>query len=172
MSDPEPSSTGNPKRAAPLTEQRIALLNDLGFTWTLRSRETTIDEVWRLRLDELKAFKRIHGHCLVPARYDANPELGVWVATQRTQYRVYMKAKEDGTFANTAMNDERILELEQLGFAWGLRSGRAGARGDLPTMEDAVAAAEAAVAAVEAAGSVIGDPNVPSASSTFDFVPI
>ena len=39
-------------------------------------------------------------------------------------------------------------------------------------MEDAVAAAEAAVAAVEAAGSVIGDPNVPSASSTFDFVPI
>jgi len=59
----------------------------------------------------------------VPSRYPENPELGVWVGTQRTNYRLYLKAKESGEQSSgaSAMNEERIQQLEELGFVWSLR---------------------------------------------------
>jgi len=36
------------------------------------------------RFKELIQFNEEHGHCNVPQKYKANPELGVWVTTQRT----------------------------------------------------------------------------------------
>lgn len=75
-----------PRRSAPLTADRIELLNKLGFTWTIRSRDS-LGESWNQRLNELAKFRTMHGHCNVPSRYPLNPELGVWVGTQRTQKR-------------------------------------------------------------------------------------
>ena len=100
------------------------MLNDLGFTWTIRSRDS-LGESWNQRLIELKNFKEKYGHCLVPSRYAESPELGIWVGTQRTQYRLYMKAKETGTSemsGSIAMSEQRIRELEELDFVWALRS--------------------------------------------------
>ena len=149
-----------PRRSAPLTQERIDYLNAIGFTWTIRSRDS-LGESWNQRLQELKQFKAQYGvgcflsllaafgllwllfalralsicihclfiinpqHCLVPSRYTPNPELGVWVGTQRTQYRLHKRAKETGITVNgaTAMNEERIRELEELGFVWALRGG-------------------------------------------------
>jgi hypothetical protein len=71
-----------PRRSAPLTQDRIDLLNTLDFTWTIRSRDS-LGESWNQRFEELKHYKDIHGHCLVPSRYPTNPELGIWVGTQR-----------------------------------------------------------------------------------------
>jgi hypothetical protein len=137
------------RRLAPLTEERIALLNEIGFTWTIRSRDT-FGESWNQRFEELKEFRRNHGHCLVPSRYPETPELGVWVGTQRTQYRLYMKAKEGGNPTVSSMNEDRVRALEALGFTWGLRNGRTTGPS---SMEEVVAAAEAA-AAVEAGDRV------------------
>jgi hypothetical protein len=50
------------------------------------------------------------------------------------------------------MNEDRIRELEELGFIWALRGGD-GRKEEAP-IEEAVAAAEAAAAAVEAADEV------------------
>lgn len=113
-----------PRRSAPLTDDRIELLNELGFTWTIRSRDS-LGESWTQRLQDLREFRAIHGHCLVPSRYPPNPELGIWVGTQRTQYRLYQKAKEDGEIlpGASSMNDERIQQLEDLSFVWALRGG-------------------------------------------------
>jgi hypothetical protein len=60
------------------------------------------------------------------ARYAESPELGVWVGTQRTGYRLFLKAKEKGTLVPgaTAMNETRIKLLEELGFVWALRGNR------------------------------------------------
>jgi hypothetical protein len=132
------------RRPAPLTPERVDLLNFLGFTWTIRSRDA-LGESWNQRFQELRQFKQEHGHCLVPSRYDKNPELGIWVGTQRSQYRLFMRARETGQSVSTNMNDDRIRELEDLGFVWALR-------GSMP--EDAIAAAEAAAAAVEIADQV------------------
>eukprot|EP00339_Tiarina_fusa_P008798 CAMPEP_0117025770 /NCGR_PEP_ID=MMETSP0472-20121206/19007_1 /TAXON_ID=693140 ORGANISM="Tiarina fusus, Strain LIS" /NCGR_SAMPLE_ID=MMETSP0472 /ASSEMBLY_ACC=CAM_ASM_000603 /LENGTH=877 /DNA_ID=CAMNT_0004732585 /DNA_START=316 /DNA_END=2949 /DNA_ORIENTATION=- len=151
------------RRSAPLTSERIGLLNELGFTWTIRSRDS-LGESWNQRLEDLKEFKAQHGHCLVPSRYPSNPELGIWVGTQRTQYRLYMKSKETGTppSGSTAMNDERIRELEELGFVWALRNTKeetasmAAVAAVAPVEDEAVAeAAGAAAAAVEAADQVM-----------------
>jgi len=48
------------RRAAPLTQDRIELLNKLGFTWTIRSRDS-LGQSWNQRLEELKSFKERHG---------------------------------------------------------------------------------------------------------------
>lgn len=130
-----------------LTSERIRLLNDLGFAWTVRS-QSLIGESWNQKLNELKHYRDLHGHCNVPARYPENPGLGIWVrsgwlscrecvshvsrsctctwmqvGTQRTQYRLFMGAKEKGQNPQevSSMTEERIEKLEELGFLWALR---------------------------------------------------
>jgi len=114
--------------AVPLTQDRIDLLNDLGFTWTIRSRDS-MGESWNQRFEELKQFKEEFGNCHVPTRYLPNPELGIWVGTQRTQYRLFLEQKGiEGAGTRglqvTSMNDTRVRQLEELGFAWAFRAGQ------------------------------------------------
>jgi hypothetical protein len=65
---------------------------------------------------------------MVPSRYAECPELGIWVGTQRTQYRLYRKAKETGETRKGAavatINVDRIRLLEEIGFVWALRTSR------------------------------------------------
>ena len=133
------------RRPAPLTQERVNLLNALGFTWTIRSRDA-LGESWNQRFQELRQYKQQNGHCQVPSRYDKNPELGIWVGTQRSQYRLFMRARETGQSISTNMNDDRIRELEDLGFVWALR-------GSMP--EDAAFAA-----AVEIADKLLKNPEL------------
>jgi Helicase associated domain len=113
-----------PRRPTPLTQERIDQLNALGFTWTIRSRDN-FGESWNQKFEELKEYRAQYGNCLVPSRYPPNPELGIWVGTQRTQYRLFQEAKESGSGAlhGTSMNEDRIRQLEELGFVWALRNG-------------------------------------------------
>jgi hypothetical protein len=53
-----------PRRGPPLTQERINLLNAIGFTWTIRSRDS-LEESWNQRLEDLKQYKEQFGHCLV-----------------------------------------------------------------------------------------------------------
>lgn len=69
-----------------LTRERIRLLNDLGFSWTVRS-QYLIGESWNQKLNELKLYREIHGHCNVPARYPENPGLGIWVRSGWQSFR-------------------------------------------------------------------------------------
>eukprot|EP00429_Kryptoperidinium_foliaceum_P036643 CAMPEP_0176178096 /NCGR_PEP_ID=MMETSP0120_2-20121206/91256_1 /TAXON_ID=160619 /ORGANISM="Kryptoperidinium foliaceum, Strain CCMP 1326" /LENGTH=1067 /DNA_ID=CAMNT_0017516245 /DNA_START=166 /DNA_END=3371 /DNA_ORIENTATION=+ len=139
------NSSAKARRSAPLTQERIDLLNANWIYLDIRSRDA-LGESWNQRLYELRQFKDQYGHCLVPSRYEQNPELGVWVSTQRSQYRLYMRAKEAGAPVSTNMNEDRIRELEELGFVWNLRGP--------PSVVDEVAAAEAAATAVEIADQV------------------
>lgn len=70
------------RRSTPLTQERIDLLNEIGFTWTIRSRDS-LGESWNQRLEELKAFQQANGNCLVPSRYPPNPELGICTCVGR-----------------------------------------------------------------------------------------
>jgi hypothetical protein len=64
---------------------------------------------WAQRLEDLKRFKKEHGHCNVPAHYPPNRPLGRWVNHIRLR-------KKAGKLA-----EERIRCLEELGFRWALR---------------------------------------------------
>ena len=78
-------------------------------------RRSDYDTVWQGRFQELFEYKLTNGNCLVPSRYSPNPTLGHWVMTQRRQYHLLKNKK------TTSLTDERIKELDTLGFSWVVR---------------------------------------------------
>ena len=99
-----------------LTEDRIRRLNELGFVWSLR-------DDWTKHYEELKDFKKEHGHCNVPARYTKNRKLGIWVSAQRQQYKQMQSVSQRDTCTRlTPLTQERIKLLNDLGFTWTIRS--------------------------------------------------
>jgi hypothetical protein len=70
---------------------------------------------WRDLFRKLCEFKVQFGHCLVPTRYSANPQLGVWVSSQRARFRNNTEEK------STSRTAEHIRALDGIGFDWGTR---------------------------------------------------
>ena len=95
------------KQSSAMTAERIAMLEEIGFVW--KPQEST----WMTRYNELKQFQQCHGHCNVPRDYSAKNELGLWVMTQRTQYRLRHEGNQ-----SSHMTDERVAMLEEIGFIW------------------------------------------------------
>ena len=67
---------------------------------------------WRDQFKQLCDFKVQFGNCLVPKPYAANPKLGNWVVTQRSNCKLF----PDGT--PSRMPAERIRALNGIGFHW------------------------------------------------------
>ena len=93
-----------------LSDDRVRLLNKIGFIWNSH------DAVWEERWNELLQFKRVHGHCNVPSKYEENPSLAIWVKRQRRHFKFYCEKK-----GGTGMTPERIAKLQKLGFSWDRR---------------------------------------------------
>ena len=51
-----------------LINEKIKLLTNMNFVWS--NPEFT----WNIRLNELRQFKKMHGHAAVPKRYEHLPE--------------------------------------------------------------------------------------------------
>jgi hypothetical protein len=60
----------------------------------------------------LHVAKSNAGHCNVSYRYSENTKLGIWVATQRSQYGLHIKGKK------SCITLSRIQKLERLAFEW------------------------------------------------------
>jgi hypothetical protein len=93
-----------------MTQERMAALNELNFTWSLREK---VD--WKDRFEELVDYKCKHGDCLVPTNYAPNAQLGTWVANQRKHYRLMKEEKR------SIMTPDRVKYLEKIGFQWSIR---------------------------------------------------
>ena len=65
-----------------------------------------------MRYKELVQYEGERGNTLVPQNYPDNPQLGLWVRTQRKEY----KRKQSGQA--TAMTDDRVNKLNTIGFVW------------------------------------------------------
>lgn len=102
------------KKQSTLTAARAKILEDVGFVWDSHSA------LWVERLNELKEFRKIHGHCNVPSSYPENNQLSTWVKCQRRQYKLFKSDKK-----RSNLNAERIAALETLGFEWDGRQVRA-----------------------------------------------
>jgi hypothetical protein len=73
-----------------------------------KKQKAKYEAVWERGFFALKAFKRKHGHCLVPRHHvQGNHRLGQWVTVQR-----YWKAN---------LASERRKRLEAIGFIWSRR---------------------------------------------------
>uniref|UniRef100_A0A7S0HPV7 Helicase-associated domain-containing protein n=1 Tax=Hanusia phi TaxID=3032 RepID=A0A7S0HPV7_9CRYP len=96
-------------RRGKMSSSRRNRLEDLGVY--LESEVTMASHTeWTQRIEELRNFKKQHGHCSVPVNYDRNPALARWVHTQRMRRR---KGK---------MSASRAKQLERLGFSFEGRS--------------------------------------------------
>lgn len=72
---------------------------------------------WMDRFRQLREFKDIHGHTMVPKRYKGNPSLGNWVSKQRQLYHNFQLGTKPCSLTN-----ERIDLLNQLNFCWNATS--------------------------------------------------
>jgi hypothetical protein len=100
-----------------LTEDRIDSLERIGFEW-VKSSDTTRkshETRWNEMVEELRLYRKQHGHTKIPQEYEVNPQLGRWVMNQRTFYRM----NQLGIY--TTLSDDRIAQLEELGFEWSVR---------------------------------------------------
>lgn len=67
---------------------------------------------WAEKFEELCAYRKEKGHCLVPHTYSDNLALARWVKRQRYQYKLMMENKA------STMTPERVKALEDIGFVW------------------------------------------------------
>eukprot|EP00980_Cylindrotheca_fusiformis_P003750 scaffold833_cov92-Cylindrotheca_fusiformis.AAC.4 len=99
-------------RRTTLTDVRIKELENIGFVWKEREIECV---PWEHQIRELIEYRNKHGDCKVPFHYSENRALAHWVANQRTHY----KLKKAGKYS--PMTDDRIRQLESIGFVWSCR---------------------------------------------------
>lgn len=102
------------KSSSKLTEEKVMILENMGFDWDPASKEIP----WEQRYAELCDYKDKYGDCLVPQRYPGNHQLGTWICTQRNEYKKLLEG------APSAMTEGRIKLLERIGFVWKAQKGR------------------------------------------------
>ena len=90
-----------------------------------RLHNETNERKWLKKFQELKAYRDKFDDCLVPQKYDANPQLGEWVNRQRKHYQQMKNGKY------SPMNKERIKKLENIDFAWVTSRGRPRSKRDV-----------------------------------------
>ena len=98
---------------------------------------TSKPDQWAVMLNHLIAYKAQHNNTTVPKRYKEKPSLGVWVETQRAQFKKMWIASGQGddllssapdptiyVTPNTRLNAERLRRLQDVGFSWFVRKRR------------------------------------------------
>ena len=98
-----------------LTPERIQLLDAIGFEIS-----SAHDELFEVRMAQLREYKARYGDTLVPITYDENRALAQWVSTQRRRYRQLQKTG----VRPYGFSDERIRQLDDIGFVWNYRQHR------------------------------------------------
>ena len=89
-----------------LSQERISALENVGVQWDYHG------STWSERLAELTTYCQVNGHCNVPSKYPANPQLSTWVKCQRRQYKLYQSGKPSN------ITSERIEALAELDFVF------------------------------------------------------
>ena len=85
------------KKNTALTQERINLLNAIGFIWEKR------EGIWETYFLEISKYISINGNSRISIHESS---LGTWVDKQRQRYK------------NNLLSDEKIKRLEQIGFEW------------------------------------------------------
>ncbi|KAL9190124.1 hypothetical protein ACHAXT_007335 [Thalassiosira profunda] len=113
----------NLRKRRELTNAQVADLDYLYEEWKARANERAPKPVhakaggkfsakWQMSYDQLKEFQAQNGHTRVP---QAQKQLGKWVDYQRQCYWKKQKGEK------VALTDERIHQLEAIGFEWRIR---------------------------------------------------
>lgn len=91
-----------------LSQERIKLLEDIGFDWGV----PRVIIPWETRYQELLLFRAEFGHVNVPWCWKRNKALAAWVNRQRNLYRDLNDGK------HSTITTEQIEKLKSVGFQW------------------------------------------------------
>ena len=89
-------------------------MNEIDFVWELGQSHPN-NALWKQRFNELVKYKKKHGDCRVPQRSEQNAKLGIWVSTQRQEYKKWLRG------VNAHITQERIDQLNEIDFVWDAR---------------------------------------------------
>ena len=105
-----------------LTEERIQLLEDVGFVWHYRRYKFDV------MLNRLSTFYREHGHIQIPTNEKQNEDLRYWITIQRYYYHHRQKDLESDGMSSVPLTEERIRAIESAipDFRWRVRGGGSG----------------------------------------------
>ena len=95
----------NPESGRQVTEERIKMLDEIGFPWDVPTGITSFEE----RIAQLKAFKEQHGHLKVTNKLDR--QLATWCSNMRA-------ARRNPKSSGLHVSEERIRALDEVGFEW------------------------------------------------------
>jgi hypothetical protein len=71
----------------------------------------TTNKVWEEKMEELRSFKRVHGHCNVCRDYTSEYyDLALWLQEQKVLLELSTKG------VSTQLDERRKMELQVLGF--------------------------------------------------------
>jgi hypothetical protein len=88
-------------------------LKSIGFDWDGVRGGKVDNKRWMGMFETLVAYNEQHQNTMVPQQYEEDPKLGIWVFTQRNNY------KKD------VLLPKRLVLLESIGFDWdGVRGGK------------------------------------------------
>ncbi len=91
-----------------LSDEKISLLEDLGFVWTLRKRSVAKHDFNKM-FEKLKAFYQKHGHSNVP-RTHPDGCFAEWVATQRGRLKEGCSTIDERKALKTVEFNEAIFD--------------------------------------------------------------
>jgi hypothetical protein len=89
-----------------ISSQRIQLLNEIGFVWNAQK------SAWDQHMADLKTFRCVYGHTLVPLSHPQFPKLGLWCKEQRRHNTLMKQGKK------SHMTPSRQAQLDSIGFIW------------------------------------------------------
>ena len=112
-----------------MTNERIQILNKMGFLWSAGPTTSTIknidgsstmvtipvphqqnkDQIWIEKFEQIKDYIKVKGSTV---SLSGSTKLGVWAAKQRREYQ-NLKAGQ-----KAAITQERIDMLDSIGFDW------------------------------------------------------
>ena len=119
---PEPVTTWNTKfqeLKGKLSLCNCMIISCVHFVITFFKYNVKLIHISPLHLISLylyTAYKATYGNCMVPQRYQANPQLGTWVHTQRRQYKLMQEGKK------CSMTKEKAAALDSVGFFWAAKN--------------------------------------------------
>jgi hypothetical protein len=106
--DTKSSSTGS------MTQERIDLLDRIGFSWEVKPSLTKPRVSWQERFEELKDYYDKFGHFMIDS--STYPELFKWCYEQRIRLRGFYNSVPLGKDASRRMTADRVKALDDIGF--------------------------------------------------------
>jgi hypothetical protein len=98
-----------------MTQQRVDLLDQLGFSWELRHALVGPRHSWQQRAGQLKDYHIKHSNFMMPP--DKMPDLWRWAHEQKVRLYNLDRFGTDATrIMKTKMTQERVAILKDMGF--------------------------------------------------------